>query len=91
MWLTLGNEKRNNRTLLLEELHVKFGEWKRHIVQWGTLWERWEETNRRYYIVRPSERNDCLDEIRVSVMVGREVNENPKKAETRRVPTDLSF
>jgi hypothetical protein len=91
MWLTLGNEKRNNRTLLLEELHVKFGEWKRQIVQWGTLWERWEEANRRYYIVRPSERNDRPDEIRVSVMVGREVNDNPKRAETRRVPTDLSF
>jgi hypothetical protein len=64
-----GDKEKMAKTKKIKELHLKIGEWEREIgFGHPAPWVLWEQNVRRYFVVKPSERDDRPDEIEVQKM-----------------------
>jgi hypothetical protein len=88
-WAFLRSEKEKNGTSPLRELHLKVGEWEREMGSgFPAGWIIWEASHRRYFIARPSERDDRPDEILVQTIESNRIGsrDGPESWQVRKVP-----
>jgi hypothetical protein len=83
-------QKRVNKTVPLREVHIKLGEWERQPpMGLAAGWECFEGRNKRCFILRESDRDDCLDKVLIRTLRLDDINDErsvKEERELRRIP-----
>ena len=80
IWSVLRQEKRAYGTPAIEELHVEIGNWNYDATNWDYSIEtlmQMEKISKHHLVVKPSERDDRPDEIRVFALDREHRDESP--------------